>query len=177
MPALSSFITYRPGKKAKAAIRSPFSLLRGDSATASSSSALHLPFIPPTQEVVEPIVVEPDVIDINHSHHSDDGIPSASFDQEVFDNNRSSSQPNCSVSPQVKLDIDLSSNGFSDWLEAFSSGDPKKEAFAKRRLSRLNLTPAMNLKLDELKEGQGEASSEDIVASIQALDVSSNLHL
>jgi hypothetical protein len=168
MPALSSFITYRPGKKAKAAIRSPFSLLRGDSATASSSTS-HQPFTPPTPEVVEPIVVEPDVIDINHSHYSDDGIRSASFEQDGFDNPRSSSQLNLSASPQVELDIDLSSNGFSDWLEAFSGGDP---ALAKRRFTRNQVS-----RIGELKGGEGEAdrgpsSSEDMVTSFQALDVS-----
>lgn len=181
MPALSSFITYRPGKKTKAAIRSPFSLLRGDSATASSSIS-HQPFIPPTPEVVEPTVVEPDVIDINHSHYSDDGIPSASFEQDVFDNPRSSSQLNISASPQVELDIDLSSNGFSDWLEAFSSGDPKKEALAKRRLTRLNFPGSLNIKLENLKEGKGEADrrpslSEDMVASFQTVEVSCKLQL
>ena len=163
MPALSSFITYRPGKKAKAAIRSPFSLLRGDSATASSSTSHHQ-FAPPAPEVVRVVeqnVVEPDVIDINHSHYSDDGIPSASIEQQDgFDNPRSSSQLNLSASPQVELDIDLSSNGFSDWLEAFSSGDPKKEAFAKRRLTRHPIA-----KIDELKEGKSRASSEDMDVS------------
>jgi len=167
MPALSSFITYRPGKKAKAAIRSPFSLLRGDSATASSSTS-HQPFTPPAPDIVEPIVVEPDVIDINHSHYSDDGFRSASFEQDGFDNTRSS-QHNLSASPQVELDIDLSSNGFSDWLEAFSSGDPKKEALA-RRYTRNQVS-----RIGELKGGEGEAdrgpsSSEDMVTSFQALD-------
>lgn len=119
--------------------------------------------------------MEPDVIDINHSHYSEDTVPSASFEQEVFDNpRRSSSQLNLSASPQVELDIDLSSNGFSDWLEAFSNGDPKKEALAKRRLTRLNL---LNAKLGELKEGEGQAdrgpsSSEEMISTFQALDVS-----
>lgn len=170
MPALPSFITYRPGKKAKAAIKAPFSLLRGDSSTASSP-ALHQPFTPPD-------VVEPDVIDINHSHYSDGGNPSTSSEQDVFDNPRSSQQ-SLSTSPQVELDIDLSSNGFSDWLEAFSSGDAKKEAQAKRRLTRLT---HLNVQLDELKEGEGEAdrgvtSSEDMIAGLQAIDVSCKVQL
>lgn len=124
--------------------------------------------------------MEPDVIDINHSHYSEDTVPSASFEQEVFDNpRRSSSQLNLSASPQVELDIDLSSNGFSDWLEAFSNGDPKKEALAKRRLTRLNL---LNAKLGELKEGEGQAdrgpsSSEEMISTFQALDVSCKVSL
>lgn len=146
----------------------PFSLLRGDSSTASSSTS-YRPFTPPE-------VVEPDVIDINHSHYPDTRDPSASFEQDVFDNPRSSSQlNNISTSPQVELDIDLSSNGLSDWLEAFSSGDPKKEALAKRRLTRLN---HLNLKLEQLKENEGEgeadigaSSSEDMIAGLQ-IDVS-----
>jgi hypothetical protein len=167
MPALPSFISYRRGKKAKAAIMAPFSLLRGDSSTASSSASYH-PFTPPD-------VVEPDVIDINHSHYPESRDPSTSFEQDVSDNPRSSSQlNNISTSPQVELDIDLSSNGLSDWLEAFSSGDPKKEALAKRRLTRLNLPVPLSLKLEQLKEGEGEldrgpSSSEDM---LQAMDVS-----
>lgn len=180
MPALSSFISYRPGKRAKAAIKAPFSLLRGDSSTASSSTS-HQPFTPPEP----PDVIEPtDVIDINHSHfslESDDGNPKASFEQDVLDSPRSY-QHNLSTSPQVELDIDLSSNGFSDWLEAFSSGDAKKEVQMKRRLSRLNHPASMSVKLEELKEGEGGAdrgasSSEDMVASLHAMDVSCNVHI
>lgn len=152
----------------------PFSLLRGDSAIASSSTP-HRPFTPPN-------VVEPDVIDINHSHYSDSRTPSTSFEQQdVFDNPRSS-QLNLSTSPQVELDIDLSSNGFSDWLEAFSDRDPKKEAKAKRRMTRLTHPVSLNVELDELKEGEGEtgrgpSSSEDMVASLQPMDVSCKVQL
>lgn len=148
----------------------PFSLLRGDGSTASSSTS-YQPFTPPD-------VVEPDVIDINQSHYQDVRNPSVSFEQDVFDNPRSSSQHNLSTSPQVELDIDLSSNGFSDWLEAFSSGDPKKDVQAKRRLTRLN---SLNVKLEAFKAGESEpdrgAPSEDMVASLQAMDVSCNFHL
>lgn len=133
-----------------------------------SASTSHQQFTPPAPEVVEQNVVEPDVIDINHSHYSDDGLPSASTEHATFDDPRSSSQLNLSASPQVELDIDLSSNGFSDWLEAFSSGDPKREALAKRRLSRHPVS-----KIDELKEGV-DISSEDM---FEALDVSCNIHL
>lgn len=168
MPALPSFIYYRPGKKAKAAIRSPFSLLRGDSSTASSSTS-HQPS-PLTPDVVDPTVADPEVIDINHTHYSDGGHPSASFD----DHSRSSSQLNLSTSPQVELDIDLSSNGLSDWLEAFSSGDPKKEAKAKKRLSRLIQPGSLNAKIKELTEEEGEADRglEDMVATPQTVVVS-----
>lgn len=174
MPALPSFITYRPGKKAKAAIRAPFSLLRGDSSTASSSTS-HQPFTPTTD------VVEPDVIDINHFNYSDSRNPSSSFEQDVLDNPRSS-QPSLSASPQVELDIDISSNGFSDWLEAFSNGDPKKEAQAKKRLTRLIHPGSLNVKLEELKEAEAEpdrgaSSEEDMDADLQAVDVSCKVQL
>ena len=172
MPALSSFIAYRPGKRAKAAIKAPFSLLRGDSSTASSSAS-HQPFTP--SDVVE----QPDVIDINHSHFSldsDGPDPKASFEQDVLDDARSY-QLNLSTSPQVELDIDLSSNGFSDWLEAFSTGDAKKEVQTKRRMTRLNHPASENVEFEDLKEGVSEAdrgalSSEDIVASLRSMDVS-----
>jgi hypothetical protein len=176
MPALSSFITYRPGKKTKAAILAPFSLLRGDSSSPgpSSSSTSYQPFTPPD-------VIEPDVIDINHSHYSDSRKPSASFEQDVPDNPRSSQQ-GLSTSPQVELDIDLSSNGLSDWLEAFSGGDPKKEIQAKRRLTRLTHPVSPSVILQVLQEGDGEAdrgasSEEDMFSSLQAINVSSNVHL
>lgn len=154
----------------------PFSLLRGDSSSpgpsSSTASTSYQPFTPPD-------VVEPDVIDINHSNYSDGGKPSASFEQ---DDNPRSSQLGLSTSPQVELDIDLSSNGFSDWLEAFSGGDPKKEVQAKRRLTRLTHPVSPRVMLEVLKEGDGEAdrgasSTEDMFSSLQAMDVSCNVHL
>lgn len=177
MPALSSFIPYRPGKRAKAAIKAPFSLLHRDSSTASSSAS-HQPFTPP--DVVEP----PDVIDINHSHFSLDSDREdhkASFEQDVLDSPRSY-QLNLSTSPQVELDIDLSSNGFSDWLEAFSGGDSKKEAKMKRRLTRLNHPVSLDVRLEGLKEGEGEtdrgaSSSEDMAASLRTMDVSCKVQI
>lgn len=164
MPPLSSFITYRPGKKAKAAIKAPFSLLRGDSSTTTSSTTSH-------QQTTST-----DVIDINHSLDFDIGKPSTSYEHEVFDDSRSS-QHNHNLtggaSPQVELDIELSSdsNGFSDWLEAF---DVKQEAIPSRRLTRLKKPVSLNITLEE--EGQGEAgegfASEDITSNLQAIDVS-----
>ena len=176
MPALSSFIPYRPGKRAKAAIKAPFSLLHRDSSTASSSAS-HQPFTPP--DVVEP----PDVIDINHSHFSldsDGGDHKDSFEQDVLDSPRSY-QLNLSTSPQVELDIDLSSNGLSDWLEAFS-GDSKKEGQIKKRFTRLNHPVSLDVRLEKLKEGEGEtdrgaSSSEDMAASLRTMDVSCKIQI
>ena len=112
MPVCPSFIYY-PGKKAKAAIRVPFSLLHGDNATTTSSTTSHQP--------------ETDVIDINHhSLDFDIGKPASTYEQDVFANSRSS-QHNL-TSPHVELDIDLSPNVLSDWLEAFSGMEGKQEA-------------------------------------------------
>ena len=148
MPALSSLIAYRPGKKARAAIKAPFSLLRGDSSTAFTTSHQRST---PTE-----------VIDINHSRFSSDLDGGNSSEQDVC-GNPASSRHNLSISPQVELDIDLSSNGFSDWLEAFNGPDAKKQAHMKR-LTRMNNLVSLDVKLEELKEGA--SSSEDIVTSV-----------
>jgi len=179
MPALPSFITYRPGKKAKAAIKAPFSLLRGDNNSTTSSTSQQQP-------------TTTDVIDINNSRYSldfDGGKPSGSFEQDVFDDLRSS-QLNLTTgpSPQVELDIDLSSNVFSDWLEAFSGADTKQkqEAIAShlKRLTHLKNSVSLNVKREKSKESEDEAnghedlassSSEDVAASIRAIDVSSKI--
>ena len=121
------------------------------------------------------------LFDINHSNYSDGRNPSSSFEQDVLDNPRSS-QPSLSTSPQVELDIDIPSNGFSDWLEAFSNGDPKKEALAKKRLTRLIHPASLNVKLGELKEAEAEpdrgvSSEEDMVADLHAVDVSYKVQL
>ena len=156
MPALSSLIVYRPGKKARAAIKAPFSLLRGESSTAPSTTS-HQRSTPT------------EVIDINHSRFTldiDAGNPPVSSKQDVCANPKpSSSQLDLSASPQVELDIDLSSNGFSDWLEAFNGPDAKREA----RMNRL--TPMKHsFSLKGLRDGA--SSSEEIVTS---LDVSSKV--
>lgn len=183
MPALSSLIGYRPGKKAKAAIRAPFLLLRGDSTTTSSTTSTSHQHFTPTE-----------VIDINHSRYSldvDSGNPSTSLDQDVSDvcNDPRPSQHipstppplNPSTSPQVELDIDLSSNGFSDWLEAFNGPDPRKDA-KMNLLTRLKNSLSLNVELEELKEGEdevdrGASSSEDIITSLEAMDVSAKVQI
>ncbi|KAF8809618.1 hypothetical protein BYT27DRAFT_7135848 [Phlegmacium glaucopus] len=171
MPALSSFITYRPGKKAKAAIKSHFSLLRGDNSTTSSTTS-------------QQQYTTADVIDINNSRYSldfDGGKPSDSFEQDVFDDPRSSElNLTTGTSPQVELDIDLSSNVFSDWLEAFSGPNAKQEAIAShlKRLTRLKNSVSLNTKREESKEGEANggqvlaSSSEDIPINFRAIDAS-----
>lgn len=165
MPALSSLIAYRPGKKARAAIKAPFSLLRGDSTAASSTTSHQQPTPTPTE-----------VIDINHSRYSleiDGGKPSASVERDIFDN-PGSSQPELCTSPQVELDIDLSSNGFSDWLEAFNGPDAKKEAHMKR-LTRMKNAVSLNVKMEELAEGEDEVDRGG--TSLQPMDVSSKVQI
>lgn len=160
MPPLSSFITYRPVKKAKAAIKAPFSLLRGD----TSSTISHQQFT--------------DVIDINNSFDFDGGRPTPSFDQDVFDDPQSSHHNLSSdTSPQVELDIDLSPNGFSDWLKSFSDTDHKQDIATLKRFTRLRNSMSLNPKHEKLKQGAGEAEvpSKDIDASIQAINVSSKV--
>lgn len=166
MPTLPAFITYRPGKKAKAAIKAPFALLRGDSATSSSTAPHQQP-------------VETDVIDINNSRYSldfDGGKPSDSFEQNVLDNPKNSqSDSTGGTSPQVELDIDLSSNGLSDWFEAFSGAGAKQASL--NRLSSLKNQGFLNVVSKVSKEGEGEGEdfaplSEDVVG---AMDVSSKV--
>jgi hypothetical protein len=168
MPALSSLIAYRPGKRAKAAIKAPFSLLRGDSATASSVSTT-------TRSVSQEHFTQSDVIDINHSPQSLDIDGGNPLEQHVFVSPESS-QHNPSSSPHVELDIDLSSNGFSDWLEAFNGTEIKKDAHMKR-LTRLKNSVSLDVKLEELKEDEAEVDrgallSEDTFTSLQTMDVS-----
>lgn len=166
MPTLPAFITYRPGKKAKAAIKAPFALLRGDSASSSSTTPHQQP-------------VETDVIDINNSRYSldfDGGKPTDSFEQNILDDPKNSlSDLTAGTSPQVELDIDLSSNGLSDWFEAFSGAGAKQASL--NRLSSLKNPGSLNVVSEVSKEGEGEdfaSLSEDVVG---AMDVSSKVQI
>jgi hypothetical protein len=161
MPAFSSLISYRRGKRTKATIlKVPFSLLRGDSTTTTSSANSHQQF------------KATDVIDINNSTRSsldfDVGKPfEVSDDPESTQHNLSTG-----TSPQVELDIDLSNDFSSEWLQTIS-GDAKQAAM--KRLTLKNLV-SLKLQLEESKKEGRAGGGGDLPFSLDdIMDVSSSL--
>jgi hypothetical protein len=180
MPALPSFITYKPGRRAKAAIKAPFTLLRGESS--------HSPG--PTKN---PVISE--VIDIKDERYSldfDGGRPTSDEDNildEVFQQTRLS-HASSSSSPPVKLEIDLPPEALTDWFAAnFPRSENRMEEREEgtRNSSKLltrNGVDGMRmldspgfLSGDKVILGQGDGedlakTSEAMIADLELMDVS-----
>jgi len=182
MPALPSFINYKAGRKAKAVIRSPFSLLRGEASTSTSTP------VPPS-----PHFFTTEVIDINdrgpkrYSLDFDGGKPIDEYETDIIDRSPRLLRTETTSSPQVQLNIDLSSpEGLTDWFAANflpsegaqvpavgGSGKAgpsglKKEKAGAGASEVLNGTESI---LDMGEDDEGADSSEEVIASLEAMDV------
>jgi len=122
MPALPSFITYKPGRRAKAAIKA----LRGESSHSPSprTPQPHLKNLGFSEEVI-------DIKDERYSLDFDGGRPNSDENDildEVFHHRQQQqtrlSHASSSTSPPVKLEIDLPPEALSDW---FAANFPRSE--------------------------------------------------
>ncbi|KAF8955059.1 hypothetical protein BDZ97DRAFT_1861760 [Flammula alnicola] len=185
MPALPSFITYK-GRKSKAGSKSPFSLLRGEPSASPAASSPH-PF------------VTTDVIDINDrggrysSLDFDGGKPLDEYENDIID---SEQRTDNTASPQVKLDIDLSSpEALTDWFAAnflqsefagaLEGGQAKASGSGLRNgVTQASSSAGSSKVMKANVEGaapEGEhdddsfsttSSSEDVIANLQAMNPS-----
>ncbi|KDR77312.1 hypothetical protein GALMADRAFT_246668 [Galerina marginata CBS 339.88] len=182
MPALPSFITYKPGRRTKAAIKSPFSLLRGEPSTS---------FIPPPVPPLPPSYVHAEVIDINdqgprYSLDFDGGKPIDESEKNLVDEEPRYKRPDPSASPQVQLDIDVSPEALTDWFAANFLSEPFTEAptastsglrneisnaSAAGGLAGLNGSGG-RITADDDAESHYSTSSEDVIANLQAMNPS-----
>jgi hypothetical protein len=193
MPALPSFINYKPGRKTRAAIKSPFSLLRGDPSASTATAS-------PLQNLITE-----DVIDINdnpsrHSLDFDGGKPIDTYDNTLMGERLG--QRAEIASPQVQLpDIDFSREPLTDWFSAnFPQSEGSSRAVEGPKPSGSGLrnevanmsasTGSLGLKdgmkgmeessgvgdddedEDEDDESSPTSSSEDVLANLRAMDVS-----
>jgi len=184
MPALPSFINYRSGRRTKA-IKSPFSLLRGESSTSTATANL-----PRSYESTEVI----DIHDLNarYSLDFDGGKPIDDYENPIVDQEPPYQGVGTS-SPQVQLDIDFSP-ALGDWFPAdLLQSEGSNGAAEGLRLSGRGLrngvanTSASTGGLGFLNGGRDSltgngdedggssslSSSEDIIANLRAMDVSS----
>jgi len=189
MPALPSFITYKPGRKTKAAIKAPFFLLRGEPSTSSATAS-------PVQNSVPA-----DVIDINdhspsYSLDFDGGKPIDIYENPIVDEVLRY-RPAGTASPQVQLDIDFSEETLTNWFPPDFLQSEESNGVAKgtkpRGCSLRNKAANMSastgsLGLEEgMKRVKGSSvvgndgeddessptsSSEEVLASLRAMDVS-----
>lgn len=182
MPALPSFINYKSGRKTKAVIKSPFSLLRGEQASASPPVP-----VPPTNFAAT------EVIDINDQggRYSDldfdGGKPIDEYEKNIVDEEPFIPRPVNSASPQVQLDIDLSPEALTDWFAAnflrssvVSQAEPPKGSGSGLRNEIFNASSnggRSNVRDEGPSAGGGDddsytSSSEDVIANLEAMNVS-----
>ncbi len=175
MPVLPSFITYKPGRRARAVIKAPFTLLRGES---SHSQTTH------------PVI--PEVIDIKDERYSldfDGGRPTSDENNildDVFQQTRLSNAS--SASPPVKLEIDLPPEALTDWFAAnFPRSENQTDEKEEETRNSIKLTrsgvdgmvldsPGF-LSGDRVILGQDDSedlakTSEAIIADLELMDVS-----
>lgn len=192
MPALPSFITGRNKSKASATKSSPFSILRG---------AEPSPPPPPVPTIIARNFFRTDVIEINnnagrYSLDFDGGKPTDEFEKALFDEAPNQPQPDSTSSPQVKLDIELSSpEALTDWFAAnFLSEFPAGKAQEPTSSGGSGLRNEVALKVSssggsnlsngraapspQFEDGRDDdsfstsSSSEDVIANLQAMNVS-----
>lgn len=178
MPALPSFKNYKPNWKAKAAIKTPFSLRRGENpASPSPPNASH----PSNTEIID---IKEDKDD-RSSLDFDGGKPNE-FESNIVDSDDlpTSRLSDASVSPPAKLEIDLAPEALTDWFAAnFPGGESNANA------SRVKVTdnsiisngtsnPSANaadfnpVELEGIIEEDFEKNPEVVIARLEKLDVS-----
>ena len=188
MPALPSFIAGFKSKAAGSNLKSPFTIRRGEP---------RAPTPPPPPPAALPEYHRADVIDINNqSRYSldfDGGRPNDEFEKAIFDDSPRVTKADTTISPQVKLDIELSPEALTDWFasnfmaqfpEAMLQGVPQAggsgprneaplaSAHAGERANngRADPTPAPQDGRDD--QSISASSSEDVIANLQAMNVS-----
>ena len=184
---MPSFINYKPGRKTKVGIKSPFSLLRGEQQPAPS------PPIPGPSNLSTTQFAASEVIDINDQggRYSDldfdGGKPIDESEKNLVDEEPVLPRPVNSPLPQVQLDIDLSPEALTDWFAAnflrssvLSEAEPGKASGSGLRNEIYNASsngggPSVK---QEGRRGSGDdddsyaSSSEDVIANLEAMNVS-----
>lgn len=196
MPSLPFNLTYK--SKAKLAkgvssIRSPFSLKRGESATAALPIPTAVPQPPhplTSSEVIDIHDVAPRYsLEIDGGKHTEDD------DVDIVDQEEPAiSRPQVTELPRVQLDIDISPDGLADWAANFLQSEgfsglvevekPKgvngvsQDNFQKspRRMSTGTLGVLDTTGHVEDSESEySEEEEEDLLASLRAMEVCSPL--
>lgn len=185
MPALPSFINYKSGRRTKT-IKSPFSLLRGEFSSSTSTATANLPRNYATAEVI-------DIHDqaARYSLDFDGGKPIDHYENPIVDQ-EPPYQAAGNSSPQVQLDIDFST-ALTDWFPAdllhskeFNGVAGGLKSGGSGLRNEVANTSASTGGLGFVNGGRGNStgnddedggsssisSSEDIIANLKAMNVS-----
>lgn len=165
MPALPSFINYRPGRRrAKAAAKAS---LRGESSAS--------PIIA-TNRVISQVI---DIKDARHSLDLDGGRSSEEGNFILDDVSQQTRLSNTSSAPPAKLEIDLAPEVLSDWFAAnfpgSGTGDKKGGT-----VNETDVLESSSESLDDDKVILGQVTgqedlaktSEAVIAGLESMDVS-----
>lgn len=184
MPALPAIFKGRK-KAAQAGPSKPtFPYFRGEStaSAASPSSSSPRSFVPvDTSEVIE--INERNLK--GESLDFDGGKPDE-YENDLIDAERREPTPEIAAPPLVQLDVDLSSSegqGFSDWFESKfrnSSAPSLRLGGSSNQRATNGLQDEPKLAFGVVRTGGGEdasqsaSSTDDVLANLQAMDVSSS---
>jgi len=191
MPALSSFI-YKPGRKNKGAIKAPF--LRRGPVEQSTALASPVPQPLPPQKYLTSEVIDIGDQSTRYSLDFDGGKPIDESENDLIDEEPRFPRPDTTLSPRVQLQLDIELSPEEDLTDWFRTNFPQTGAQGPEQ-SKASGSGLRNEVLIEASNANGyrngnsngesvedddasyATSSEDVLETLQTMNVSIKLHI